>query len=480
MLPEDVLLEIFDSYRQTFEREPDYEWVWNGKDGWFNLAHVCQKWRCVVLSSSSRLRVRLLFTPHRAPRAIVLTRLPSLPIVVDYGSTTPRTLREQNRAAAALRYPDRVRRIVLKASDLELDGVYRAIKRSFPSLESFECASGPKFDLPTTIFRGYAPSLRHLHLENVRLGSLSPLLSSTTGLVDLNLEVDNVVCPSPAPPLLTHLQGMPCLRRLQLRLPTPHFHSISGPVLPVGVPDIVRLLGLTHFQFIGSRYCLEALAAGLAAPFLQDLNIKFLGHLSTHPQHLPRFIRDVEGLFFAVLVESMPSHCRISLLTRPHSPDEPPRRITVEDTTSYFVWSGPAMLRARLSTVEQLFFHDPYPLPYEKSLLGVQLDGHSISWREFFEQLRNVKILRVQQSFVLDVARFLSQNCGEPPSHLLPALEEIELRSAFERYTRIYDKASGDVLSAFDPFITARQQAGCPVRIYWIAEPALPSPYSYW
>jgi F-box-like len=475
MLPEDVLLEIFDSYRQTFEQEPGYEWVWNGKDGWFNLAHVCQKWRCVVFSSSSRLRVRLLFVSRRAPRANVLARLPPLPIVVDYGSTTLQTMKEQNRAVAALRFPDRVRRIVLKVSNPVLDGIHRAIKRPFPSLECFELLyesmSGPKFDLPTTIFRGCAPSLRHLRLQNVRLASLSPLLSSTKGLVDLNLEVDNVVCPSPAASLLTHLQGMPCLRRLQLRLP------ISSPVPPTRVPDIVRLLRLTHFQFSGSRRCLEALAAGIAAPFLQDLNIQFQDDPSTvfRLQHLSRFIRDIEGLFFAVLVESMLSGHRISMLTHSHFPDEPPRRITVEDLVGSFVWSGPATLYARLTTVEQLFFHDQYRYPYQESLLCGH--GHANSWREFFEQLRNVKILRVQRNAMLDVAQFLSQNGGEPPSHLLPALEEIELRSAVPNGARISDKEREDVHSAFDPFITARQQAGCPVRIYWNAELALPSPY---
>ncbi|KAI0253892.1 hypothetical protein BJV78DRAFT_137426 [Lactifluus subvellereus] len=117
ILPEDVLLEIFDSCRQTFEQEPRYEWFWNSKNGWFKLAHVCRKWRCIVLSSSARLHVWLLFTLWRPPRAIMLTHLPPLPIVVDYSEAT--ALELENRAGAALtRYPNRACEITIRGSHL--------------------------------------------------------------------------------------------------------------------------------------------------------------------------------------------------------------------------------------------------------------------------------------------------------------------------------------------------------------------------
>ncbi|KAI0253921.1 hypothetical protein BJV78DRAFT_139451 [Lactifluus subvellereus] len=220
ILPEDVLLEIFDSYRQAFEQEPRYEWIWNSKNGWFKLAHVCQKWRCVVLSSSSRLHVRLLFTSRRSPRAIMLTRLPPLPILVDYSGATIRTLKaeNENRVAAALRYPNRACGISINGSHLLSDRVYRAMNRPFPILESFKLINGYGLEFkPTPIFKRSAPSLRRLHLQNVLFTSVSQLLSSTTGLVELDLDTDTI---SPAA-LLTHLQGMPCLRHLQLSVLDP-------------------------------------------------------------------------------------------------------------------------------------------------------------------------------------------------------------------------------------------------------------------
>ncbi|KAI0253883.1 hypothetical protein BJV78DRAFT_136670 [Lactifluus subvellereus] len=462
-LPEDVLLDIFDSYRQAFEQEPRYEWTWNGKNGWFKLAHVCRKWRCVVLSSSSRLHVRLLFTSFRPSGVVMLSYLPTLPIVINHSGNLIWTSEEQNCLTASLRYPDRVRRIVITGQDLVLNRVYRAMNRPFPTLESFVLLNtmfGPTFEVPTTIFKGSAPSLRRLHLQYVLFASVSQLLSSTTGLVELNLDTDTIVCLSPAASLLTHLQGMPCLRRFQLRIRNPPSPTTSIPVFPTRAADVVSLLRLTHFRFYGSPTCFELLAAGLAAPFLQDLEIELDGYSPTSP-HLSRFIGDVEGLFSTVLVDIHKLAPLISVLTHPKSIDELPRRIVVKNETSWSVQTC-TTLCARLATVEILvlrwhcvgniegrFCRDPSP------------------WRRFFEKLHNVKILRVQRRLVPEVARFLLQNSGEPPLYLLPALEEIYLCWASPSPPPNSDIEHQEALSALGPFVAARQQAGRPVRISW-------------
>ncbi|KAH9180771.1 hypothetical protein EDB89DRAFT_64782 [Lactarius sanguifluus] len=106
-LPEEVLLEIFGAYRQDMELQPRYEKVWNSRNGWFKLAHVCRSWRRVVLSSPSHLHVHLLFTPRRSSRAGVLSRLPPLPILIDYCGASW-TEREENLALAAMRHRSRV------------------------------------------------------------------------------------------------------------------------------------------------------------------------------------------------------------------------------------------------------------------------------------------------------------------------------------------------------------------------------------
>src|SRR6266702_5594766 len=102
-LPENVLLEIFDAYRQDMQLQPGYENAWNSRNGWFKLAHVCGSWRRVVLLSPSRLHLHLLFTPRRSSRASMLSRLPPFPILIDY-CTASFTEREENLALTAIRH----------------------------------------------------------------------------------------------------------------------------------------------------------------------------------------------------------------------------------------------------------------------------------------------------------------------------------------------------------------------------------------
>jgi hypothetical protein len=239
--------------------------------------------------------------------------------------------------------------------------------------------------------------------------------------------------------------------------------------------DVVPLLRLTHFQFSGSTTCFEALATGLAAPFLQDLEIELDDDHDYSPTfpHLSRFIGDVEGQFLAVQVDITPDAPRISILTHSHSIDEPTRRIAIHNmkTWTWTMQIGTAF-GARLTTAEQLFLQRP-----EQSVFQFHKDP--IAWRGFFEQFQNVKILRVGRDLFLKVARFLL-NSGEPPLLLLPALEEIELRLAAAVPSvspPISDVEREEVLSTFSAFIAARQQEGHSVRISWNADPALPSPY---
>ncbi|KAI0256422.1 hypothetical protein BJV78DRAFT_464840 [Lactifluus subvellereus] len=106
-LSEDVVLVIFDSCRQGSQHQDNYEDDWNGKDGWFKLAHVCQNWRRIVLASPSHLHLQLVFTPHMPTSAIVPGRLPPLPILINYG-TGVRTDEERNRVIFALKDRNRV------------------------------------------------------------------------------------------------------------------------------------------------------------------------------------------------------------------------------------------------------------------------------------------------------------------------------------------------------------------------------------
>jgi len=70
-LPDDALLEIFSIY------VGETEW----EEAWIPLAHVCQRWRHVVLASPRRLNLRLICTRYRHVMEM-LDAWPALPISI--------------------------------------------------------------------------------------------------------------------------------------------------------------------------------------------------------------------------------------------------------------------------------------------------------------------------------------------------------------------------------------------------------------
>jgi F-box-like len=73
MLPDDVLLEIFDFYV-----DEDMNKVFERIEEWITLVHVCRRWRSVVFQSPRRLNMRLLCKPARD----TLDIWPPLPLVI--------------------------------------------------------------------------------------------------------------------------------------------------------------------------------------------------------------------------------------------------------------------------------------------------------------------------------------------------------------------------------------------------------------
>jgi hypothetical protein len=103
VLPDDILLEIFDSYRKETSFESPVESAW----GWQTLAHVCRKWRAIVIASPQRLRLRIVCDP-RTPVRASLDIWPPFPIaVICFPFHTVDEEGEEN-MIAALEHRDRI------------------------------------------------------------------------------------------------------------------------------------------------------------------------------------------------------------------------------------------------------------------------------------------------------------------------------------------------------------------------------------
>src|SRR6266852_9305133 len=103
MLPDDVLLKIFDFYM-----DEDFEPYDEQRIEWKTLAHVSRRWRSVVFQSPRRLNLRLLCTPKTRARDIDIW--PLLPLIIhdSYGILTTSHV---DNTIAALEHNDRVRQI---------------------------------------------------------------------------------------------------------------------------------------------------------------------------------------------------------------------------------------------------------------------------------------------------------------------------------------------------------------------------------
>lgn len=498
-LPDEILLEIFDFYRRSFKHQPDYERDWNNKNGWFKLAHVCHNWRCIVLASSSRLQLRLFFTDQTPTRAAVLTGLPPLPIVVDYLSVawTFGRLGPENRLISALRYPNRIYKIAMKITLSNCNTITKVLDCAFPTLGTLELhnTSAPGFFFPPTFLMTSTKSLRRLKIPGAILTSLPPLLSATTALVDLTLAIDTIFSSPQGVSLPALLQNLSRLRHLDVSVRSfhgPHTHAIS----PVKTNDAVSLAELTHFRFKGRTNHVEELVAGLATPSLQKLYVAlYRGNSVVHIPHLSVIIRNMGMLFYAAQIKVSIGAYIISLLTHSHFIDDPPFNIFLHGPSA--MAQVGSELYAMLTTVEDLFIAFCIS-PMYHGLPSVNI----APFRGLFEQLHNVKILRVQSGLETKVADVLREHNGQPtknhlppvpdganldatissdiptnPSRfnvgIFPSLEEIEIHPNSPG-TQTPESERASALEAFEELVTARQQAGRPVRVYWNTDQVLP------
>jgi F-box-like len=457
-LPDELLLEIFDSHRQDID---PYDLQWRKKHVWIGLTHVCRKWRAVVFASYSRLDLGITVGPEKPGHIKTILSGP-LPIFIDYkGMYRDISGSALWRMRAALKHHhDRVREIAFEGTNANFDKILKMTQCAFPVLESLllHFEYNYKTKLPDTFLRG--PDLPDLHLrrlelKRVSLDSISEFLLSATTVADLSLVIDTAFGPSAEASLLTCLQGLPCLRRLNLSISSATMLLSSTP------KTIVPLSKLTGFQYNGHSLFLDGLVAGLSAPSLLDVDIQFFDD-SPHIMHLPRFINEIEERYHAGHATFQEWDFNFSLQTQSEYTNDSKPRFKLGPVPRHSEVSAIRMnsvLSAKLTTVEEL------RLTFLRTAFNFW--ENLIPWREFLEHFPRLKALRMEGANNYCIARVLPQDLEEPDDDglaFLSALEEIELG----KNPSLTDESQrGPELAAFEPFVSARQQAGRPVKIFF-------------
>ncbi len=173
VLPDDVLLEIFDFYVMHLEYAGK-----KGTEEWQSLVHVCRRWRSLVLGSPRRLNLELYCTPN-TPTRDTLDVWPALPLIVrgDYGLRSG-----TDNIIAALGQSNRVCQVILWGiTKRQLEEVLASMQVPFPELTDLQLLSYDEtlsaILVPDSFLGGSAPRLRVFGLRGIPFPGLPKLLS---------------------------------------------------------------------------------------------------------------------------------------------------------------------------------------------------------------------------------------------------------------------------------------------------------------
>ena len=464
ILDDDSLLHVFYIYQPFLlgEDEDINVRLYGGKGTWvrgrwwYKLAHVCQRWRNVVLGSASYLGLSLVCT-HGTPVADMLTHSPPLPLVIDYNHKYRNvTTEDEEGLILALKQRDRVRRVRLWMPVTCLQKFVVAMDEEYPILEYLVIALPNEDDrtilkFPETL---QAPHLHHLMLRGFALPIGSPLLMTAVGLVTLYLVMVHPSTYFHPYTLLQWTSLMPQLETLTIYFTFSISNReverqlIHGPILaPITLPN------LRHFQFHGVSTYLEALVHRVTTPRLKILRIDFFNQVTFHVPRLLELMNTAENLRFDSARFSFFKK-QVEAVVYPHGEAEM-FALGVAVFCWHLDWQVTSM--AQISDSLGQIFSAVEHLTLVHKVHTRSSEQHNevdlIEWHKLLRPFSNVKTLRIAKGLVEDLSRCLQLEDGELPSELLPELQMLTY----------YGGADTD--NAFISFENARRDAGRPVTL---------------
>ena len=429
---------------------------WSREEWWYKLAHVCQRWRNLILGSASYLGLCLVCTDG-TPVSDMLAHSPPLPLIIDYdGEGYDVTVEDEEGIVLALEQCDRIRRIRLfmPASRLEKLLLLMAIYEEYPILEYMIIEPSMDEDraltLPETL---QAPNLHHLALYGFVFPTGSRLPTTAIGLVTFYLYIKPPFTDFRPTVLLQWLSSMPQLETLVVYFSDgiPN-RDVERKLMRTSITTQVTLPNLRRFLFQGGTAYLEALVCRITAPSLEELGIYFFQQLTFSVPHLLQFINTTEnsrfgGATFRFLEGSIIADVFF------HGEAEFSLSIVVLSWNLDWQVSSIAQISDSLSqkfpVVEHLAFeHDVHDRSSEE-----HNEVDRTEWRKLLGSFSKVKTLHIDHGLVGELSRILRPDSEELPLELLPELQELTVTG------------SDDISDAFTPFIDARQNAGHPVTL---------------
>ena len=451
VLPDDVLLEIFDFYMITVI---PFRTMRVTVEAWQPLVHVCHRWRILVFESRRRLNLRLHCTPE-TPARDKLDVWPALPLIVrgSMGSSRLPPSCTDN-IIAALGQTNRVCRVNLwLIRDWQLERVLSAMQVPFSELTDLrlhriKSSIGGVLSIPDSFLGGSAPRLRSFFLGGIPFLGLVKLLSSATHLVELSL-VDHphsgYISPKTMIALLSVLSS---LQLLILGFRSPQSHpDWESPSLPP--PKRSILPGLIVLRFKGVTEYLEELVIGIDTPQLVCLSTTFFNQIDFDTPRLTQFINCTPTLT-ALDEAQVQFEDDVALVRHEESFEiaiscrEPDWQLSsIEQVCNSFL--------DRLSTVEVLYIGHLYSLRVWKN------DAiENTLWLRLLLPFTAVKNLYLFKEFAPGIVAALQELVGDRITEVLPNLQNIFVQGL---------EPSGPLQENIGQFVAARRLSGHPIAI---------------
>ena len=469
IIDNDSLLNVFYLYRPFLLGEDDDNedsrvfggaGQWDRGHWWYKIAHVCRRWRNVVLESAAYLGISLVCT-NGTPVADMLAYSPPLPLVVDYSlrEDSDITTEDEEGAILALKQYNRVRHVRLIMPATSLQKFIVAMDDEYPILQYliiWNPAEGNLDQIPALIFPEtlQAPHLCHLLEFGFALPIGSRLLMNAVGLVTLGLFMDHPSTYFQPDTLLHWLSFMPQLETLLISFdfPVPN-HEVEWLLAHTPIPTPNALPNLLVFKFKGVTSYLEALVHRINAPRLEKLELEFFNQLMYSFPCLLRFLSTAENLRFKSAQFTF-NDKKVYVDVYPHE-DAKMCALSIDLKSWHLDWqvSSAAQIFNSLSSVFSAVEH----LALEHRVHSRSSEEHNeadrTEWRKLLNSFRNVKTLRVAEGLVEELTRCLELDDEEPPLGMFPELQELTY------------SGSGNTGGAFSSFINARRDAGRPVTL---------------
>ena len=420
MLPDDVLLEIFEFFAEKLG--PTKEAI----EEWQTLVHVCRRWRSVVFGSPHRLNLRL-FCSNKTPARDTLHVWPALPLFIECHGTAASV----DNIVAVLERSDRVCNIgLINSKSLDLEKCLAEMQVPFPELTDLRLwSNGETMSVfPDSCLGGSAPGLEDLSLNGIPFPGLPNLLLSATHLV--TLELNNIPHSGYFPPeaIVTALSTSTRLTTLSLHFESPQSQPDRTRQYP---PPLTRsvLLALTDFRFKGVNEYLEVVVARIDAPRLNKLNITFFNDIVFDTPQFTRFVSRTPMLkrLETAWVTFQDDAAAVKLLSETSGKGE---KLKVTIPCRELDWQVSSMEQVCTSclppllTLENLYI---YENPHRR--IHWQGDIENAVWLELLHPFTSVKNLYLSESIARRIVPALQEHVGGA-TEVLPTCRIFSWRSA--------------------------------------------------